>query len=85
MKKGQQRLVVQASLHMILMVRIYLRTRQVINRLSNWNTDRVRKKERLKIYNQYKSGDISYDEYVKQRKELEERWTFPGGAPATSI
>lgn len=45
----------------------------VINRLSNWNTDRVRKKERLKIYNQYKSGDISYDEYVKQRKELEER------------
>jgi hypothetical protein len=46
----------------------------VINRLSNWNTDRVRKKERLKIYNQYKSGDISYDEYVKQRKELEERY-----------
>lgn len=46
----------------------------VINCLSNWNTDRVRKKERLKIYNQYKSGDISYDEYVKQRKELEERY-----------
>ena len=46
----------------------------VINRLSNWNTDRVRKKERLKIYNQYKSGDISYDEYVKLRKELEERY-----------
>lgn len=46
----------------------------VINRLSNWYTDRVRKKERLKIYNQYKSGDISYDEYVKQRKELEERY-----------
>ena len=46
----------------------------VINRLSNWNTDRVRKKERLKIYNQYKAGDISYDEYVKRRKELEEQF-----------
>jgi len=46
----------------------------VINRLSNWNTDRKRKKERLKIYNQYKEGTISYDEYVKQRKELEDKY-----------
>jgi len=44
----------------------------IINRLSNWNTDRVRKKKRLKIYNQYKYGEISYDEYVKQRKKSEE-------------
>jgi len=46
----------------------------VINRLSNWNTDRKRKNERLKIYNQYKEGTISYDEYVKQRKELEDKY-----------
>lgn len=42
--------------------------------LSNWNIDRIRKKERLKIYNQYKEGDISYNDYSKQRKELEERY-----------
>jgi hypothetical protein len=46
----------------------------VINRLSNWNTDRKRKNERLKIYNQYKEGVITYDEYVKQRKELEDKY-----------
>jgi hypothetical protein len=46
----------------------------VINRLSNWNTDRNRKNERLKIYNQYKEGVITYDEYVKQRKELEDKY-----------
>ncbi len=46
----------------------------VINRLSNWNTDRKRKNERLKIYNQYKDGVITYDEYVKQRKELEDNY-----------
>ena len=46
----------------------------VINRLSNWNIDRKRKNERLKIYNQYKEGAISYDEYVKQRKELEDKY-----------
>lgn len=46
----------------------------VINRLSNWNTDRNRKNERLKIYNQYKDGEITYDEYVKLRKELEDKY-----------
>ncbi len=46
----------------------------VINRLSDWNTDRKLKKERLKIYNEYKDGKISYNEYVKQRKELEEKY-----------
>jgi hypothetical protein len=46
----------------------------VINRLSNWNTDRKRKNERLKIYNNYKDGEITYDEYVKQRKELEDKY-----------
>jgi hypothetical protein len=66
MKKGQKFLELNIS--------------GVINRLSNWNTDRVRKKERLKIYNQYKSGDISYDEYVKQRKELEERFSSNANA-----
>jgi hypothetical protein len=45
-----------------------------VNRLSNWNTDRKRKNERLKIYNQYKEGVITYDEYVKQRKELEDKY-----------
>ena len=45
----------------------------VINRLSDWNTNRIRKKKRLKIYNQYRDGKISYQEYVKQRKELEEQ------------
>ena len=45
-----------------------------INRLSNLNTDRKRKNERIKIYNQYKEGTISYDEYVKQRKELESKY-----------
>jgi hypothetical protein len=44
------------------------------NRLSNWNTDRKRKNERLKIYNQYKEAVITYDEYVKQRKELEDKY-----------
>ena len=46
----------------------------VINRLYNWNTDRKRKNERIKIYNKYKEGIISYDEYVKQRKELEDKY-----------
>jgi len=46
----------------------------VINRLSNWNTDRKRKNERLKIYNNYKDGEITYDEYVKKRKELEDKY-----------
>ena len=46
----------------------------IINRLSVWNIDRKRKKARLKIYNQYKDGKISYDEYVKQRKELENKY-----------
>ncbi len=45
-----------------------------INRLSNWNTDRKCKNERLKIYNQYKDGEITYDEYVKLRKELEDKY-----------
>ena len=46
----------------------------VINRLSDWNTGRVRKKERMEIYNQYKDGKISYEEYVKQRTELEKQY-----------
>jgi len=31
-------------------------------------------KERLKIYYKYKNGDITYDEYIEQRKELENKY-----------
>jgi len=46
----------------------------LINRLSDWNTDRKRRRERMKIYNRFKDGDITYEEYVNQRKELEAKY-----------
>ncbi len=46
----------------------------IMNRLSNWYSDRKLKNTRLKIYNQYNNGKISYGEYVKQRKELEYKY-----------
>jgi hypothetical protein len=46
----------------------------LINRLSDWNTDKKLRRERMKIYNRYKDGDITYEEYVKQRKELETKY-----------
>ena len=46
----------------------------LINRLSDWNTDRKRRRERMKIYNRFKDGDITYEEYVNQRKELEAQY-----------
>jgi hypothetical protein len=46
----------------------------LINHLSDWNTDKKLRRERMKIYNRYKDGDITYEEYVKQRKELETKY-----------
>ena len=46
----------------------------LINRLSDWNTDKKLRRERMKIYDRYKDGDITYEEYVKQRKELETKY-----------
>ena len=31
-------------------------------------------KERLKIYYKYKNGNITYNEYIEQRKELENKY-----------
>ena len=43
--------------------------------IKNLIIDRNLKKKRLKIYGQYKDGKITYNEYVKQRKDLEKNKT----------
>ena len=45
-----------------------------INKIFDWNIDRIRRKERLKIFYKYKNNKISYAEYITLRKKLENKY-----------
>jgi hypothetical protein len=43
----------------------------VMPKIILWVVNLTIKRKRLYIYNKYNKGEITYDEYVKQRKSLE--------------
>ena len=51
----------------------------LVDLLVSWYKNRIRRGERLKIYNLYYEGKITREDYTKQRRELEERYKKEDG------
>lgn len=51
----------------------------LVGLLVSWYKNRIRRNERLKIYNLYSEGKITREDYTKQRRELEERYKKEDG------
>ena len=51
----------------------------LVGLLVSWYKNRIRRSERLKIYDLYSEGKITREDYTKQRRELEERYKKEDG------